>query len=194
MSPEALSVISDAIKILGPATISAYVAYKAATIQITLKLKEIDKNQEFQARIQTYNLYKEKRERLRSDVGGITGIMGELVNTGVAAENGEGIVKDDKYKELRASLPEFFANFVRSIPRKVNVLKLDMKKEGLVDTPQFQQLQFCIERTQNLEVKSYSSSVAIRNWAVLTDAYHLLLDCHELLIDRQTARLFEKYL
>lgn len=171
--------------------ISAIVAYKAATIQVRLKLKEMDKNQEFEARIQTYNLYKEKRERLRTDVGGITGA---LVNTALVAESGDDLIEDDKYTELRASLPEFFTNFVRSIPAKVGILKRDMEKEGLLNTPQFQQLQSCIERTQNLEVKEYSSSVAMRNWAVLTDAYHLLLDCHELLIDKQTARLFEKYL
>ena len=42
----------EAIKILGPAVISAYATYRATAIQIESKLKELDKANEFHARDQ----------------------------------------------------------------------------------------------------------------------------------------------
>ena len=50
MNPETVGLISDAIKILGPAGIAAYATYRASKIQIDIKLKELDKTHEFTAR------------------------------------------------------------------------------------------------------------------------------------------------
>ena len=42
MTPEELNVISDAIKILGPALITGLVGYYSAKIQLMAKLKELE--------------------------------------------------------------------------------------------------------------------------------------------------------
>jgi hypothetical protein len=61
MTPESLEVLDNAIKILGPATITGLVGYYSARIQLTVRLKELDKGNEFKAREHFFKHYKEKQ-------------------------------------------------------------------------------------------------------------------------------------
>ena len=64
MGPElykmTMDVVSDAIKILGPALITAVVGYKAGKSQLLLKIEELNKNNEFKAREKIFDFHKEK--------------------------------------------------------------------------------------------------------------------------------------
>lgn len=61
MTPEALEVVNDAIKILGPALITGLVGKLSARIQFTARLKELDRNNEFKAREYFFKHYKERQ-------------------------------------------------------------------------------------------------------------------------------------
>jgi hypothetical protein len=58
MDPESykvtMNVISDAIKILGPAIITAIVGYKVGKYQLLIKMKELNKNNEFKQDFRQY--------------------------------------------------------------------------------------------------------------------------------------------
>ena len=100
MTPEELNVISDAIKILGPALITGLVGYYSAKIQLMAKLKELetklkelDKNNEFKAREHYFNYYKEQQKEITgpADTHQITSLTNLLYSS-----SQDGLSKEEK--------------------------------------------------------------------------------------------------
>lgn len=178
MTPEELNVISDAIKILGPALIMGVVGYFSASIQFKTRLKELDKNNEFKAREHFYNLYKEQRI---SSGEGVKPTLNMLNNILIATASG------DLNQTLRSGL--------QSILTQRNVV-LDTVKQGmehwkLTDSYQYRQL---------LEADEKAGRINYMNEQITTDQIEALIRfyifadlCTDKIMNESMNQMFRKY-
>ena len=113
MSPDELAVVKDilldAIKILGPAIITAIVGYKYGKLQVTLKLKEMDKAHEFGAREHLFNYYKERSKSLLERQGQLNASLNELM--GIAT--GITVVAKEEVSEFLQTMSDMIRDLSR---------------------------------------------------------------------------------
>lgn len=189
MTVDALAVISDAIKILGPALITAYVAYKATKAQMTLKLKEMDKSHEFGARKYIYNHYKERSRQLLKSYEGLNNGLGTLMGYTIGYSLGD--------KENAAEFMQTMSNTIRSFstlaPMELRITKKEMEKKRLHDTSEFAELDSYIEKVKNLNQED-SMSALQKNIVFLLEIYAYLYYCQQLLLEKESDKIFQKYL
>jgi hypothetical protein len=190
MSPELSSIISDAIKILGPASLTAWLGYKAAKVQFDIKLREVDKSHEFNAREHLFQLFRERSNRLHKGFSNLMQSLGELVtNAAVLTE-----FEEDNFKGFRQSLNTLIVHMCNLTPMNVKVTKIELEKAGLDDIPEFQELDSCISKIMTLSKDDSSVPGLIQNTGALLEVYALITYCNDLVIDKQTEDVFSKYL
>lgn len=190
MSPEAFAVISDAIKILGPALISAFLGYKVGRVQMDLKLKEMDKAHEFDARKHFFDFYKERIEQLRKDSEQFSGSLYELLGMQTAFDS----IDEEEFSKFRQSTAGTIENAINFMPFSINVAKNEMKKVGLDNIPEFEKLKACTARIKDLSKGDSTLLGMTKNVSVLLEIFGLLVFCHELALEEQMDRVFKKYL
>ncbi|WP_020407413.1 hypothetical protein [Hahella ganghwensis] len=93
MDPEiykmTMEVLSDAVKILGPAIITAVVGYKAGIRQMELKIDEINKGNEFKARDRIFEFHKEKLATCDKSIGSLNSALLEYAGMSLAVKGDE---------------------------------------------------------------------------------------------------------
>lgn len=155
MTPETLALISDAIKILGPASLTAFVTYKIAKTQMTIKLKELDKAHEFDARRHLFNHYKERSRQLLKSYKDLNNALGNLMGFTIGYSFGD--------KENAEKFVQTMSNTIRSFstlaPMELRITKKEMGKKKLHDTSEFSELDFYIEKVKNLDQEDTISSL-----------------------------------
>ena len=84
-----IELISDAIKILGPAIITGLVAYKAGKLQLELKIKELYKSNEFKAREKIFEFHKSKLDENSSAMSALSSGLGQVAGMTLADRENE---------------------------------------------------------------------------------------------------------
>ena len=84
-----MEVLSDAIKILGPAIITAVVGYTAGQRQMELKIEEVNKSNEFKARDKIFEFHKEKIASCDNSIGSLNSALLEYAGLTLADKDDE---------------------------------------------------------------------------------------------------------
>lgn len=179
MTPEELNVISDAIKILGPALITGVVGYFSASIQFKTRLKELDKNNEFKAREHFYNFYKEQRISSGEGIKPTLNILYDILS---ATEN------DKLNKPLRIRLQSILT------PRNMvlDTVKQGMKYWKLTDSDQYKQLLKADEKAGRIDYMK--EQITTDQIEALISFYTFADLCTDKVMNESMNLMFRKYL
>jgi len=179
MSPEALDVLDNAIKILGPALITGVVAYLTAKVQITSHLKELDKNNEFKARECFFNYQRERQ--LAADKGA----RDALSAIGNLRAHYQSELSDEQFALLSMIWKQLLAGG--------GTCRQAMQMRGLTDKKQYNDLvaayQIVSERLLNDK-----GEVTQQDLSNLWELARLLDLCTDLVADHDLRAWFGKYL
>ncbi|WP_281784331.1 hypothetical protein [Sinimarinibacterium flocculans] len=181
----------ELITTIGPAVVSAAVAYFVASSQFRSKLKEIRETNEFQARQHLFEYYKRRQKKLSRDYqelsGGISTILGIATAT-ADSENSEAL------KQMARSYTGFLKMLAGIMPKEVSSTLQEMKDRQLTQTSEYLALAeyqehdgWCVDFEEGIE-------------GLRAMAFHLmevsihLQGCNQRLLENQMNRVFEKYI
>lgn len=193
MSPEGWGVLSDAIKILGPAIISGFIAYKIAMQQVTLKLKEAEEKHEFSARARLFNYYKEKNQSLIDAQKNLNETLNELMGTIIGVDFAAN-ADDDRINFLRP-FKEYVLNNSNLVLKDLEVTKREMERDELKELPEYGELNSYFEKINSL-TSDITSTAIQQNIFTLLEIYRHIYSCQHLLLEKQEKgnEIFRKYL
>jgi len=189
MSPEGWAVLSDAIKILGPAAIAAFVGYKAAIVQMNSKLKELENNHEFEARKHLFNYYKEQKHRLEKDSQRVIGEIGEL--SGFLA--GSTAEREEENGAMLQRIADVVRNESRRLLQEVIIAKKELEKNTLNGTAEYNKLDAYAEEVRSFKHENVLSIIQ-NNLFTISVIYNHLYYCNHLILEKEGDKIFNKYL
>lgn len=179
-----LSIVSDALKILGPAIVTGVVAFKTGKSQHILKLKELDKNNEFKAREKIFAYHREKIEENKVAVGHLGNELGQI--SGMLLGGGE----ED------ADLSEFMNGYISVYLDKLPFDMALVKKEMELYPKEFEEEKVKIRKlSESIEgLKKPTDARSIHHVVTeLLRTYHFLGHCIRLLIEKEAMEVFRPY-
>ena len=189
MTADVLSVVSDAIKILGPAMITALLAYLIAKAQMSHKLKELDNTHDFSARKYLFNHYKERGQQLHKKYKELNNSLSNLMGFTI----GYTLTDKENEKEFMRRMAEVIRSYSTLTPMDLRITKKEMKKNELQDTSEFGELDSYIEKVRSFNQNDTLSAVQ-KNIVTLLEIYAHLYYCQQLLLEKEGDKIFQKYL
>lgn len=142
MTPELVGLIQtialEAIKILGPAAIAAYATYRATAIQFEIKLKELERTNEFSARDRIYTHLKERLTKVDQDSSKLNEEIGRMLGFVVGATGGD--APNPSMSEFIELMGAFAESIARKVPVEISGLLDDMRSAGLENSSEFSAL------------------------------------------------------
>ena len=189
MEPETIKAFSEiateAVKILGPAWITAFVGIKIGKLQLDSKIKEIEKNNEFKAREHLFKYAKDWQSEMDKRCG-------DLMNT---LETIDGLVSIDDTNEI--GMHEFLLNrfnmYLKEAPYNIEIALREMEpiksKYGL----EFDRLFDYKEKVKN--IKRADSLENLRSGIILlTEIYGHLSRCAYFTSHEEAMKALKPYL
>ena len=189
MSPATLQLLSDALKILGPALITAVASIRGAQLYMKAKLSELASVGQLRARESFFAYYKDRLEYLRT----------------AAKETGEGIGKlytligDQGDEGDKAEPPAF--NALRGVAsacstlltQEVAITQAELQQAGLEDSPEFRRLQELAAESDRQgdpkTTKDLSDCLA-----AIAVTYSYLCHCTQVVLESKMKELWGPYL
>jgi hypothetical protein len=193
MSPEEIRLVQtislEAIKILGPAIVAACVAYKAASIQIEVKLRELDKYHQFQARENIFSHLKDRLVHINVKTEELNADLGRMLGFAAGYQGSDPSTETSEFVELMIGSMRSIAKLA---PLEVKILLDDMRISGLASSDEFKALSAL---TFELELDGPPSYLQLKtNVLKLLETYNTLSVCTRLLLQKQMERVFAPYL
>jgi hypothetical protein len=179
---------TDSIKILGPAIITALVAYKVAQRQLEIKLKELEKTHEFVAREHLFMYYKERQNKLAEGHEALADFLGQILGTATTI----GAADKDIAEDMIPPVAELIVAYSNMTPAEIRITSRDMERSGLKDTEDYNRLIAYLEPIRNLD-KSGTLSALRKNVFTILEAYHFLQYCNQSLLQREMDKVFARY-
>lgn len=188
MDPESykvtMNVISDAIKILGPAIITAIVGYKVGKYQLLIKMKELNKNNEFKARDKLFEFHKEKLAKVDESISGLNEGLGQLA----------GMVMADFDNKLRISS---FANkyllvYINGLPFQLKQTYAELKKYSEECNQELDRLHLYLQRAEKVS-KPENLEEAHTVIVELIEIYSFTSHCIRIIIEKEALEIFKPY-
>jgi hypothetical protein len=142
MSPEVVNLISDAVKILGPALITAIVTFLIARVQIRAKVSEIVASGELKARESLFAYYKERGERLGASSKKFGEELGKMYGR-IGAAGGDDEPFGGDFIELSAKL---FGIASKMVPVELSIAKAELEFVGLEKSAELASLNEVVSR------------------------------------------------
>ena len=194
MTPELLAVIQavllDAIKILGPAVIAAYAAYRAAFIQIELKLKELERGHQFQARSAIFTDLKERLAHIDQQTEKLNAELGHIL--GFASGYRMGDTKDEPNEVIDLMLRAAEAA-AKAQPLETSVVLADMRAASMASSQEYAAL--LARQAVQLPISGDQTYERLKVLVVeMLETSHLLGVCTRLLLRAEMNRVFAPYL
>lgn len=174
----------EAIKILGPAIIAAYVAYKTGKSQMEAKLKEVDKRNEFEARKAIYDLLIQRKENISE---GYRGIL-ENIAFFMSAASGKEI--DAEFDETIIGLTN---TYLRTAQRMTQLTKETFEKKELNSKEEYSIILNCIEKVKDIQPANDYKTLR-KNSLELIPIYEDLTYVHDSLVDWKMEEILTPYL
>jgi hypothetical protein len=179
----------EGIKILGPAAIAAVVAYKAATIQIELKLRELESQNAFRAREAIFNHLREKLVHIDQQSQKLNQELGQLLGFAAAESEIKADASPSEYVKIMAVALE---PCIRTAPMEARSLVSQMRLAGLGTSEEYTQL--TAWQATSHEGGAMASFNGLKH-AVLSmlEVYELMGACTRRLLEHQLERVFSPY-
>lgn len=180
-----MDVISDAIKILGPAIITAIVGYKVGRSQLLLKIEEINKNNEFKAREKIFDFYKEKLVKVDQSIANL--------NEGLGQFAGMTLADFDDELNFSSFINKYLVVYINGLPFQLNHINDALKKYSDEFSREYDRLPGYIKRSQ--EIKKPNDPESAHNTIVeLLEIYEFVSHCFSLLIEKEALEIFKPYI
>jgi len=192
MEPATIELIqviaTDAIKILGPAIIAAFATYYASKAQFQIKLKELDKTNEFSARKCLFDFYKERQEKLQKEYEKMSESLGRSVGFAAGARDDD----DQAIRNMLNAYTEMVLMHSKLRPVEIETTLRDMRRYNLESVAEYKKLESYIERIKKLKPGT-AFEVLRENVFEIVEVYHFILMCNHMVLQRQMDKVFVKY-
>ncbi|MFP1680282.1 hypothetical protein ACLD02_16410 [Alloalcanivorax sp. C16-2] len=149
MDPAITELLHDALKILGPALVTGFVGYKAASLQFRATLEKIREGNEFSARQHLFDYYKERQKRFSDSYANLLNQLGQILGINAATFGTD-------LDESTSAIVDTFNAQVRlhlgAAPFELALLLRDMKSKKLDKTEEFKDLEDKRNSLETLEL------------------------------------------
>jgi hypothetical protein len=182
-------IVLDTVKILGPAVVAGYAAYKAASVQIELKLRELESQNTFKARELIFNHLREKLVHIEKEAQKHDNELGKIL--GMAAAEFEAS-PDSQPTEYIKILVSSLKVSLTTAPAEARSLLVQMRLAGLETTDECKQLISWDQRFREIEVSmSYDGLKSMI--LSLVETYQVMGACTRKLLEHQIERTLTPY-
>ena len=179
----------EAIKVVGPAAIAAFAAYKAASLQFKATLAQLREANEFSARQYLFDYYKERQKRLSESHNELTTSLGQVLGVNAAVPEGD---LDFSIQKMIDTFDAIAHLYLGAAPFEISLTVRDMKAKGLDDLEEYVELESTKHTLGGLELEADFDSK--RNVVIsLLGVYGQLERCNQLLLEKEMDSLFSKY-
>lgn len=194
MTPEVVNLIQtvalEAIKIIGPAVIAAYATYRATSTQWELKLREVERANEFRAREQIFAHLKERLVHLNDEAAKLHAGVGQTLGYASGSSTAEITLHDREFIETMGGM---VASIGKLAPLEVSTLLSEMQVAKLADTEEFKTLS--AHRSVHFTTSKPSTFDELRVMMFeLLELNSILGICTRLLLQKQMDIVFSPYL
>jgi hypothetical protein len=187
LSPSELSVLkdvlSDSIKMLLPATITAIIVYKVTKTQMSLKFKEINRSREFDSHEQLFNYYKERSRRLLKKHDKLNESLGRLMGFAI----GYSSVAEKDAAEFLKRVGLTIRSFSRVALMDARITKKEMEKNGLNNISEFSELDTYVDEVEKIDPSDNLSALQ-KNIVTLIEIYSHLHYCLHLMLEKHVIK------
>ena len=179
-----MDVLSDAIKILGPALITAVVGYKVGKSQLLLKIEELNQNNEFKAREKIFDFHREKLAKVDESIASLNEGLGQFA----------GMTLADMDDELNFSsfINKYLVIYIEGIPFQLNHINDEMKQYSCEYPREHEQLNKYMAHTEEIE-KPSTPEEAHSTIVELIEIYGFASHCIRLIIEKEALEIFKPY-
>ncbi len=189
MDPEVVKlfipVLTDAIKILGPAAITGFVTWKIAKNQFGLKLKELESTHEFVAREHLFQYYKDREKQLVETYREFNSGLGKILGFASCLEQ-------EKMTQELNMLYDWLDIYMRVTPTMLSLTMTDMEQEGFSKTPEYEQLKKSESNFRSIKIDRNFENLKANTFSIF-DIYLDLLKGNSLLLKKSREKVFMKY-
>ena len=179
-----LEVISDSIKILGPAIITAIVGYKAGQFQLKQKVEELQRNNEFKAREKIFEFHKEKLTKVDESISNLSEGLGQFAGMALA-ERGDDML-------FTTFVAKYLTSYIERLPFQLNHINDELQKYADEMSREVELLSRYIEDAPKIQSPSDPEAVQ-RTIVKLLEIYGSCSHCLRSLIEREALEIFEPY-
>jgi len=179
-----VDVFSDAVKILGPAIITAVVGYKVGKSQLLMKIEELNKNNEFKAREKIFDFHKEKLAKVDESIANLNDGLGEFAGMTLADLDDE--------MHFSSFINKYLVVYINGLPFQLNQINDELKKYSDEFNREFERLQFCIKRSEDIS-KPKNPEEAQTTIVELIEMYGFASHCISILIEKEALEIFKPY-
>jgi hypothetical protein len=176
-------ILSDAVKIILPATITAIVVYRITKAQMNVKMKEMIKTHEFDSREQLFNYYKERSRRLLKKHDKLNESLGRLMGFAI----GYSSVAEKEATEFLKRVGVTIRNFSRVALMDARITKKEMEKNELNDISEFSELDSYIDEVKKIDPSDHLPALH-KNIVTLIEIYSHLHYCQQLMLEKQVIK------
>jgi hypothetical protein len=189
MSPEVLALISDGIKIIGPALVTGIATYLIARVQIQSKIKEIVAGGELKARESLFTYYRERGEHLRTSSKDFGNELGKTYSRlGTVGNDDEPF--GENFIQLSAKI---FGIASRMVPVEFNIAQAELRSSGLQESVEFASLKEVVSKHSWSAPITNRGELRVRLEALI-ELYLHLERCNQRVLEAQIKDLFRPYL
>ncbi|MGB2519095.1 hypothetical protein [Shewanella algae] len=180
-----LTVVSDAVKILGPATITAIVGYKAGKNQLSIRLEELDKNNSYKAREKIFEFHKEKLSVVDESISSLSEGLGRFA----------GMVMADFDDELNLSsfVSKYISGHIDGLPFQLEHVHSELKPYSGELKREYDQLVAYMKEAESIS-KPQTSEETHSTIVKLLEVYGFTSHCLRMLIEKEAMQIFKPYL
>jgi hypothetical protein len=183
------SVLMEVTKVIGPAVVAALATYGVTRWQFLEKLREIERTQEFSARQNLFDYYKNRQLKLAEGYQQLSGAFGQLLGMATACEE----QSTDKSNRLVESFAGIADIYVGIAPFDIDISCRDLAAKGLENTEEYAKLQE-YRRIASAMSLTGTFGVVRGNILSLLEIYGFLERCNHLVLEKQMEALFSKYI
>lgn len=190
MEPElyklTIEMISDSIKILGPAIITAIFGYKLGQSQLLLKTEELNKNNEFKARERLFDFHKEKLVKVDESIASLTEALATFAGM-TAADN------IDNKSVGSLFIDKYVVSYINGLPFQLNHINDELQKYSAEFPRQFEQISKYIKQSDVFKKPSTPDDTQ-GTIVELIEIYSFCSHCLRLLIEKEAVEIFKPYI
>ncbi len=180
-----MDVVSEAIKILGPAIITAIVGYKVGQSQLLLKIEELNKNNEFKAREKIFDFHKERLSKVDESIASLTEGLGQFAGMTLADMNDE--------MNFSLFINKYIVLHLNGLPFHLNHIKDELIKYPDEFNRELVRLDVYIRRSIDIR-KPKNTGDAISIISELIEIYDFASNCISNLIEKEALKVFKPYI
>lgn len=179
-----LDILSDSIKILGPAAITGVLAYKTGKAQHDLRIKELEKNNEFKAREKLFDFHKGKLEENKEALANLANEMGQFAGMTAADRNDE--------LKINEFVNGFISTYIDNLPFAIDHIQNEMKLYPGELEQEKEKLKEIAKASKKLTKPEVPGDVQ-STITELMRIYSFLGHCIRMLIEKEAVEIFKPY-